>query len=73
MRTIQVRPSRNPRWQKRRGWEVFETKGASPVYCGVTGTRIRPELCTSTRGLSAYRDTRTWCGVEPRRSILPSL
>lgn len=33
-RIIQVRPSRNPRWQKQGGWEVFEAEGVSPVYCG---------------------------------------
>ena len=33
-RIIQVRPSRNPRWQKRGGWEVYEAEGVSPVYCG---------------------------------------
>ena len=33
-RIIQVRPSRNPRWQKQGGWEVFEADGVSPVYCG---------------------------------------
>jgi hypothetical protein len=33
-RTIQVRPSRNRRWQKQGGWEVFEGDGVSPVYCG---------------------------------------
>ena len=31
-RTIQVRPSRNPHWQKRGGWEVFEAEGVCPVY-----------------------------------------
>jgi len=36
-RIIQVRPSRNPRWQKQSGWEVFETDGVSPVYCGDRG------------------------------------
>jgi hypothetical protein len=25
-RIIQVRPSRNPRWQKQGGWEVFEAE-----------------------------------------------
>ena len=30
-RIIQVRPSRNPRWQKQ--GEVFEAEGVSPVYC----------------------------------------
>ena len=32
-RIIQVRPSLNPRWQKRGGWEVYEGDGVSPVYC----------------------------------------
>jgi len=36
-RIIQVRPSRDPRWQKQGGWEVFEAEGASPVYCGDRG------------------------------------
>ena len=36
-RIIQVRPSRNPRWQKQDGWEVFEAEGVSPVYCGENG------------------------------------
>ena len=34
MRTIQVRPSRNPRWQEQGGWEVYEGNGASPTFCG---------------------------------------
>ena len=33
-RIIQVRPSRNPRWQKQGGWVVFEAEGVRPVYCG---------------------------------------
>jgi hypothetical protein len=33
-RIIQVRPSRNPRWKKQGGWEVFEAEGVSPVNCG---------------------------------------
>jgi len=37
MRIIQVRPSRNPRWQKQGGWEVFEAAGVCPVYCGASG------------------------------------
>jgi len=36
-RIIQVRPSRNPRWQKKGGWEVFEAEGVCPVYCGENG------------------------------------
>ena len=36
-RIIQVRPSRNPRWQKQGGWEVFEAEGVRPVYCGGNG------------------------------------
>jgi hypothetical protein len=37
VRIIQVRPSRNPRWQKAAGWEVFEADGVSPVFCGQHG------------------------------------
>ena len=33
-RIIQVRPSRNPRWQKQNGWEVFEAEAVCPVWCG---------------------------------------
>ena len=36
-RIIQVRPSRNPRWHKQSGWEVFEAEGVSPIYCGEGG------------------------------------
>jgi hypothetical protein len=36
-RIIQVRPSRNPRWKKQGGWEVFEAEGVCPVYCGSDG------------------------------------
>jgi hypothetical protein len=32
VRTIQVRPSRNPRWQRQGGWEVYEVGGVSLVY-----------------------------------------
>jgi hypothetical protein len=41
MQTIQVRSSRNARWQKHAGWEVFEGDGVSPVYCGYAPTEIR--------------------------------
>jgi hypothetical protein len=37
VRVIQVRPSRNGRWQKEGGWEVFEADGVCPVYCGERG------------------------------------
>jgi hypothetical protein len=36
MRTIEVRPSRNPRWQQQDGWEVNEGDRVCPVYCGAT-------------------------------------
>jgi hypothetical protein len=36
-RIIQVRPSRNPRWKKQGGWEVFAAEGVCPVYCGKNG------------------------------------
>ena len=31
-RVIQVRPSRNPRWQREHGWEALEAEGVCPVY-----------------------------------------
>jgi hypothetical protein len=37
LRTIWVRPSRNPRWQKQNGWEVYEGDVVSPVFCGDNG------------------------------------
>ena len=33
VRIIQVRPSRDHRWQKHGGWEVFETEGVCSIYC----------------------------------------
>jgi hypothetical protein len=36
MRTIHMRPSRNPRWQKQSGWEVNEGNEVCPIYCGAT-------------------------------------
>jgi hypothetical protein len=33
MRTIQVRPCRDSRWQKQGGWEVYEGEGVCPVCC----------------------------------------
>jgi hypothetical protein len=38
-RSIQVRLSRNPRWQQQGGWEVFEADSVCPVYCVQTGRR----------------------------------
>ena len=37
VRVIQVRPSRNPRWQKQGEWVAFEDEGVSPVFCGQHG------------------------------------
>src|SRR6476620_7251989 len=37
-RIIQVRPSRDPRWQKQGGYEVFEADGVCPVCCDETRT-----------------------------------
>ena len=33
MQTIQVRPSRNPRWQKQGSWEVLEREMACKLRC----------------------------------------
>jgi hypothetical protein len=53
-RIIQVRPSRNPRWQKQGGWEVFEAEGVSPVYCGAHG---RESALSYARQRSGYAPT----------------
>ena len=37
IRTIQVRPSQNPRWRKQGGWVAFEAEGVSPVFYGQHG------------------------------------
>ena len=50
-RVIQVRSSRNPRWQKQGGWEVFEAEGVSPVYCGESG---RKSALSYARQQAAY-------------------
>jgi hypothetical protein len=49
-RIIQVRPSRNPRWQKQGGWEVFEADGVQPVYCGETGRQNALEYARQRMG-----------------------
>jgi hypothetical protein len=54
MRTIEVRPSRNPRWQKQDGWEVYEGKGICPVYCGHGG---RESALSYARQRASYAPT----------------
>jgi len=49
-RIIQVRPSRNPRWQKQGDWEVFEAEGVCPVYCGETGRQNALEYAQQRAG-----------------------
>jgi hypothetical protein len=49
-RIIQVRPSRNPRWQKQGGWEVFEAEGVSPVYCCERGRESALSYATQRAG-----------------------
>jgi hypothetical protein len=53
-RLIQVRPSRNPRWQKQGGWEVFEAEGVSPVYCN---ERARDSALSYARQRAGYART----------------
>jgi hypothetical protein len=53
-RIIQVRPSRNPRWQKQGGWEVFEADGGNPVYCG---DRLRDSAISYARQRAGYAPT----------------
>ena len=54
MRTIEVRPSRNPRWQKQNGWEVNEGDGVCPVYCGTTA---RERALSYARQRAGYSPT----------------
>ena len=54
MRTIQVRPSRNPRWQKQEGREAFEGDDVSPVYCG---PNARESALSYARQRSGYAPT----------------
>ena len=54
MRIIQVRLSRNPRWQKHGGWEVFEGDGVSPVFCGENG---REDALSYARQRAGYAPT----------------
>ena len=50
-RIIQVRPSRNPRWQKQSGWEVFEAEGVCSVYCD---ERARDSALSYARQRAGY-------------------
>jgi len=54
MRTIQVRRSRNPRWEKQRGWEVYEGDGVSPAFCG---PNAREDALTYARQRAGYAPT----------------
>ena len=53
-RIIQVRPSRNPRWKKQGGWEVFEAEGVCPVYCG---PNARDDALSYARRRAGYAPT----------------
>ena len=68
-RTIQVRPPRNPRWQKQGGWEVFEADGVSPVYCG---PNAREQALSYARQRVGYGRAEFRCSMKaamlPRRS-----
>ena len=54
MRTIYVRPSRNPRWQKQSGWEVYEGEGVSPTFCG---TNAQEDALSYARQRARYAPT----------------
>ena len=51
MRIIQVRPSRDPRWQKQGGYEVFEADGVCPVCCD---ERARDSALSYARQRAGY-------------------
>ena len=50
-RIIQVRPSGDPCWQKRGGWEVFEAEGVCPVCCD---ERARDSALSYARQRAGY-------------------
>jgi hypothetical protein len=50
-RIIQVRPSRDPRWQKQGGYEVFEADGVCPVCCD---ERARDSALSYARQRAGY-------------------
>jgi hypothetical protein len=54
VQTIQVRPSRIPRWQKQGRWEVYEGDGVSPVYCG---PNAREDALSCARQRAGYAPT----------------
>jgi hypothetical protein len=54
MRTIQVRPSCNLRWQKQGGWEVYEGDGVCPVYCGA---KAKEDALSYARQRAEYSPT----------------
>jgi hypothetical protein len=63
MNSIEVRPSRNPRWQTLDGWQVYEGEGVFPVL-------LRPEcpLFSAARRIRANSNSRARFRVERRRS-----
>ena len=69
-RIIQVRPSRNPRWQKQDGWEVFEADRFLPLVWkqyAHTGARATDFQARANTPLS----TPTWLAFEPARASVP--
>ena len=54
VRIIQVRPSRNPRWRKKGGWETYEAEGVSPLYCG---PNAREDALSYARQRAGYAPT----------------
>ena len=54
MLTIQVRPSRIPRWQQQSAWEVYKGDGVCPVYVGPTA---REDAMSYARQRAGYAPT----------------
>ena len=54
IRTIQVRPSREPRWQKQGGWEADEGGGVCAVYCEGNHKAPRDSALDYARQRAAY-------------------
>jgi hypothetical protein len=56
-RIIQVRPSRNPRWQKQSGWEVFEAEGVCPSIAAKMVATRRSVTHSNAQGMVAVTFT----------------
>jgi len=68
-RIIQLRSSRNPRWQKQGGWEVYEGDGVSPTFCGPTA---RESALSYARQRAGYAPTEI-CVIDDGGNVVETI